>query len=110
LCYNQICQFKDQKLDMLFKNRRFISFTLYLILIYPGFAQDSHYWTNQYGTDAQLLGGLVVGSTNDLSSTYYNLGAISLTLDERLILSTDAVEFIHIRINESEGGQMIPAL
>ena len=25
-----------------------------------GFTQDSHYWTNQYGTDAQLLGGLVV--------------------------------------------------
>jgi len=61
-----------------------------------GITQDSHYWTNQYGTDAQLLGGLVVGSANDLSATYYNPGAIALTEDERLVLSTQAVEFISI--------------
>jgi hypothetical protein len=65
-----------------------------LIKTLPG--QDSHYWTNQYGTDAQLLGGLVVGSANDLSATYYNPGAIALTEDERLVLSTQAVEFISI--------------
>jgi hypothetical protein len=69
-----------------------ISFGFYKV----GIAQDSHYWTNQYGTDAQLLGGLVVGSANDLSATYYNPGAIALTEDERLVLSTQAVEFINI--------------
>ena len=64
--------------------------------IHTGLTQDSHYWTNQYGTDAQLLGGLVVGSANDLSATYYNPGAIALTADERLVLSTQAVEFVNI--------------
>ena len=37
--------------------------------------QDSHYWTNQYGTRATLLGGAVIGSVLDLSGTYYNPGA-----------------------------------
>jgi hypothetical protein len=34
-------------------------------------AQDSQYWTNQYGTRAELLGGVVVGSIKDLASTFY---------------------------------------
>lgn len=69
-----------------------------------GNTQDSHYWTNQYGTDAQLLGGLVVGSANDLSATYYNPGAIALTADERLVLSTQAVEFISVYSKGGTGG------
>jgi len=40
--------------------------------------QDSHYWTNQYGTRATLLGGAVIGSVLDLSGTYYNPGGMSL--------------------------------
>jgi hypothetical protein len=68
-----------------------------------GNTQDSHYWTNQYGTDAQLLGGLVVGSANDLSATYYNPGAIALTEEERLVLSTQAVEFINIYLKGAGG-------
>ena len=77
-------------------------FSILIIIIYLPLlnAQDAHYWTNQYGTDAQLLGGLVVGSVNDLSSTFYNPGAVSLTTDERLILSTDAVEFIRVEVDE----------
>jgi hypothetical protein len=41
-------------------------------------AQDSHYWTNQYGTRATLLGGTVIGSVLDLSGTYYNPGGLIL--------------------------------
>jgi hypothetical protein len=77
---------------------------LFFFYLRIGFTQDSHYWTNQYGTDAQLLGGLVVGSVNDLSSTYYNPGAIALTADERLVLSTQAVEFISIYLKGGVGG------
>ena len=36
----------------------------------PGLAQDSHYWTNQYGSRATLLGGAVIGGVLDLSVTY----------------------------------------
>ena len=41
-------------------------------------AQDSHHWTQQYGTRSTLLGGAVIGSASDLSATYYNPGAIPL--------------------------------
>ncbi len=51
-------------------------------------SQDTHYWSTAYGTHAQLLGGLVVGSSSDMSSTYYNPGALALSKDSALILST----------------------
>jgi len=59
----------------------------------PGIAQDAHYWTNQYGTRSELVGGLVVGSFLDLSATYYNPGAIAFVSDPSLVLTTDAWEY-----------------
>jgi hypothetical protein len=61
-------------------------------------AQDSHYWTNQYGTEASLLGGLVVGSKHDLSSTFYNPGTLALTTDQVLTISTDAYQITQVSI------------
>jgi hypothetical protein len=73
---------------------------LFLILINTGtVAQDSHYWTNQYGTEASLLGGLVVGSMHDLSSTFYNPGTLALTTDEVLTISSDAFQITRIDVN-----------
>lgn len=66
-------------------------------------AQDAHYWTNQYGTRGQLLGGLVVGSFLDLSSTYYNPGAIAFVSDPSLILTTDMYQFISIDFEDPLG-------
>jgi hypothetical protein len=59
----------------------------------PVAAQDAHYWTNQYGTRGELVGGLVVGSFVDLSATYYNPGAIAFVDQPSLILTTDAWEY-----------------
>ncbi len=56
------------------------------------FGQDAHYWTNQYGTKAQLLGGAVVGSVKDLSSVYYNPGALPSIKDSTMVLTTAAFE------------------
>jgi hypothetical protein len=56
-------------------------------------SQDSHYWTNQYGDRAQLLGGAVVGSVVDLSAVYYNPGALSLLDSPDLILATKVFEW-----------------
>jgi hypothetical protein len=65
-------------------------------------AQDSHYWTNQYGTEASLLGELVVGSTHDFSSTFYNPGTLALTTDQVLTISSDAYQITQVNItNES---------
>ncbi len=51
----------------------------------PAMAQDSHYWTNQYGTESWLLGGAVVGSTTDLASTYYNPASLAFYPDTSAI-------------------------
>lgn len=83
----------------LFKFAFFITFICGQILL----SQDAHYWTNQYGTRADLLGGLVVGSIKDLSSTYYNPGAIAFSTDQSLVLTTDAVEISTIKLNNVAG-------
>jgi hypothetical protein len=65
----------------------------------PASAQDSHYWTLQYGTRAELLGGIVVGSIKDLSSTFYNPGAIAFSIDQGLLLTTDAFELSTLNLD-----------
>lgn len=64
-------------------------------------AQDSHYWDNQYGTRSELLGGLVVGSPTDLSSTFYNPGWIALQNMASVLVTTKAVEAYEIKAKES---------
>ncbi len=59
-------------------------------------AQDTHYWTNQYGDRATLLGGAVVGSAVDLSAVYYNPGALSLLESPDLIIATKVFEWTRI--------------
>lgn len=68
-------------------------------------AQDAHYWTNQYGTRAELLGGLVVGSVVDLSATYYNPGGLSHVSTPTLILTTDAWELVGINLDTGLGDE-----
>jgi hypothetical protein len=62
-------------------------------------AQDSQYWNMQYGPVAELLGGVVVGSSRDLSATFYNPGALALTRDPSLLASVESFEavWIHAR-------------
>ena len=62
-------------------------------------AQDAHYWTSQYGTRSELLGGLVVGTFRDLSATYYNPGAIALVNDPSLLLGSDAFGIVDINFS-----------
>ena len=76
---------------------------LFLCVTSIAVAQDSHYWTNQYGTRAQLLGGLVVGSFVDLSSTYYNPGTMALVSDRGVLLTTDAFQLVDIEFDDLLG-------
>jgi hypothetical protein len=68
-------------------------------------AQDSHYWSNQYGTRAELLGGNVVGSINDLSCTYYNPGAMSLVDNPEFVVTTDAFQTESFRAQGELAGE-----
>jgi hypothetical protein len=64
--------------------------------------QDSHYWTNQYGTRATLLGGAVIGSVLDLSATYYNPGGLSLIDKPGTLIAAKIMQYP--RVNLVGGG------
>jgi hypothetical protein len=66
-------------------------------------AQDTNYWTQQYGTQGELLLGTVVGSIIDLSAVYYNPGALALQKNPSLILGTKAFEYESIKFRDDEG-------
>jgi hypothetical protein len=64
-------------------------------------AQDTNYWTQQFGTRSNLLGGTVIGSVSDMSATYYNPGAIALFEDASFLLSAKVYEYSTLKL---EGG------
>ena len=66
-------------------------------------AQDTHYWTYQYGTRANLLSGAVVGSVVDISAAYYNPGALALVEDISLIATQKVFELSNIDFDPSSG-------
>lgn len=74
-----------------------------IILCQQGLAQDSHYWTYQYGTRAFLLGGTVIGSVLDISGIYYNPGGLSLLKDPETLLASRAFHWPNYSL-ENLGG------
>jgi hypothetical protein len=55
-------------------------------------AQDSQYWSIQYGPVGQLVGGQLIGGAPDLSATFYNPGSLALETRSSFLLSTQAVQ------------------
>ncbi len=69
--------------------------------------QDSHYWTNQYGTRATLLGGAVIGSVLDLSGTYYNPGGMSLIEEPDTLMAAKVFHYPNVTL-VGNGRQGVP--
>ncbi len=63
-------------------------------------AQDSHWWTNQYGNRARLLGGAVIGSSSDLSAIYYNPGALALVERPEALLTGYVFELDNLALKD----------
>ena len=66
-------------------------------------AQDTHYWNNQYGPRAMLLGGSIIGSVGDMSATYYNPGALGYIAEPELLLSANAYRSNSLTIQNGAG-------
>ena len=64
-------------------------------------AQDAHYWSNQYGTRGNLLGGAVVGSALDISAVYYNPGGLSLITGPELLATSKVFEAVDVSVQGS---------
>ena len=78
---------------------------VWLFLIFLTFstnAQDSQYWSKQFGTYGSLLGGTVIGAVSDLSATFYNPGAMAFSKDSTLLLTTNSFQFIYINFNNAD--------
>ena len=69
----------------------------------PARAQDANYWSNAYGTRAQLLGGVVIGSPGDISSVYYNPGSLALTQSTELLLAGSAYTLQRVSVEDGDG-------
>ncbi len=76
-----------------------------ILLSLPGLisAQDTHYWTYQYGTRSNLLGGSVIGSVLDLSGTFYNPGGLSLIAEPETLLAAKVFEYYRISLEDFAG-------
>ena len=73
----------------------------------PAAAQDTHYWSIQYGPVAQLVGGQVIGGVPDLSATFYNPGALALRNESAYLLSTESVQWEKLSTQAEPGLQVL---
>lgn len=71
-----------------------------LLAAAPAVAQDSQWWTNQYGNRARLLGGAVIGSSRDLSAVYYNPGGLALVDEPDALLTGYVFEMDNIKYTD----------
>ncbi len=83
-------------------------FTLALLLIATAaqiHAQDSHYWTQQFGTRSALMSGAVVAGSDDNSMVYYNPGALGFLEDGDISINANLYQIENIRIENAIGQQ-----
>lgn len=67
------------------------------------FAQDTHYWTNQFGTESVLMGGAVVGGTKDNSAIFYNPGSLGFIDTGSLSINATTYQVENIKIKNALG-------
>jgi hypothetical protein len=72
-------------------------------------AQDSNYWSLQYGPVGQLVGGQLIGGVSDLSSTFYNPGSLALSNQTSYLLSSEAVQNESISTTSAGGPDIFDA-
>ncbi|MFY0626405.1 MAG: hypothetical protein JXR07_08930 [Reichenbachiella sp.] len=76
-----------------------------LIFLFPisSFAQDAHYWTEQFGNRSTLLAGSVVGSVEDLGAVFYNPGRLALQEDPTFLISAKAFQLVKLGVKDAAG-------
>jgi len=89
---------------MKFRKQSFISTgIIFFVLTFSSFAQDGHYWTQQYGTRSMLLSGSIIGGVDDLGAVYYNPARLSQVTNSAFLLSADVYEWNTIKIEDAFG-------
>jgi hypothetical protein len=75
-----------------------MSTTSTLLLAIISFAQDTHYWTQQFGTRSALLGGAVVSDMRDNSMIFYNPAAIAFIDSNSFSLNANIYKLENLRV------------
>jgi len=81
-----------------------VTLTISFLLIFSVTkAQDTHYWTQQFGTESALLSGAVVGGNNDNTMIYYNPGALGFLDNSSISVNANAYRIENIKIENALG-------
>ncbi len=81
---------------------------LFLLIIGLGWgslcqAQDMHYWTQQFGARAALLGGAVIHGSDDNSAVYYNPANLAFIKQNTVSLNTSLYQYEDVTIKNGAG-------
>ena len=79
---------------------------LFLSLIFSLAAQDTHYWTQQFGTRSALMSGAVLGGANDNTMIYYNPGAMGFMENTSVSVNANAYRIQAITIENALGDRV----
>ncbi|MBU2951851.1 hypothetical protein KO493_14215 [Tamlana agarivorans] len=66
-------------------------------------AQDTNYWTQQYGSNSVLMSGAVVGGSDDNTMLYYNPGALGFLDNSSISVNATAYRAENITISNAIG-------
>jgi hypothetical protein len=78
----------------------------FLLLLLTGSfisAQDTHYWTQQFGTRSALMGGAVIGGVKNHSVIFYNPGGLGFIDTASLSINADAYTLENIKFENALG-------
>ncbi|ETN94176.1 hypothetical protein [Zhouia amylolytica] len=67
------------------------------------YSQDTHYWSQQFGTESALMSGAVIGGANDNTMLFYNPGALGFLDNTSISVNANAYRIENISIANALG-------
>ncbi|MCC6411707.1 MAG: long-chain fatty acid transport protein [Saprospiraceae bacterium] len=67
------------------------------------YAQEGHFWTQQYGTKSMLLSNSVIGGVEDLGAVYYNPARLGLIKNPSFLISANVYEWNRYKLENAFG-------
>lgn len=84
--------------------RKFLLSILVFLFTLQLTAQDYHYWSEQYGGDASLLGGAAIAGVGDNSAVYYNPAAMAFqATTDKFSISANAYRLRYVNTQHGLG-------
>lgn len=66
-------------------------------------AQDTHYWTSQYGARASFLGGAAIAGLDDNSAVFYNPANLSFIKESTVSINTSVYKYDDMFVGNGAG-------